>query len=98
MLASSPRRGFALAAYLVPAAVLALAVVAVLLTARRRRGVTPLSEDVLLQDQFEALVDVTATGAMPSGHASATRHSHARCSAAWTASRSSDPAASVAIR
>jgi len=56
VLATPPRSGFSLAAYLVPPAVLLLAVAGLLVGLRRRRdGARP--PDVPARDDFEALVD-----------------------------------------
>ena len=62
VLAAPPRRGFSLAAYLVPAAVLLLAGASVLLTLRRRRGANATPDDLPVQDEFEARVDADLAG------------------------------------
>ena len=62
VLAAPPRRGFSLAAYLVPVAVLLSAVASVLLVRRRRRGGDSANDDLPVQDEFEALVDADLAG------------------------------------
>ena len=62
VLATPPREGFSLTAYLVPLAALALAVVSVAVTLTGRRGPPARAEPPPAGDDFEALVDSDLAG------------------------------------
>jgi cytochrome c-type biogenesis protein CcmH len=62
VLATPPREGFSIAAYVVPVAAFALAAISIALALMRRRGPPPRSDPTPVGDEFEELVDADLAG------------------------------------
>ena len=62
VLATPPREGFSLTAYLVPFAAFALATISIVVALTRRRGRPPPSDAALVGEGFDELVDADLAG------------------------------------